>query len=75
MTTADHPTEDELNANRDNLYLARLAHTRAGMRRHDIPVLATVDPNQILYSTGAANMQLWSARTPARYLLIFSTVR
>ncbi|MDC0162322.1 Xaa-Pro peptidase family protein [Paracoccaceae bacterium] len=56
--------------NRQALYKARLNHTREGMRRHDIHAMLIVDPNQIFYSTGAMNMQLWSTRTPARYLLI-----
>jgi Xaa-Pro aminopeptidase len=71
MTDHIDADADTLTANRNDLYLARLEHTRAGMRRHDIPVMAVVDPNQIFYSTGAMNMQLWSARTPARYLLVF----
>ncbi len=64
--------EDSLDQDdtRHALYLARLAHTCAGMRSHDIPAMLVVDPNQIAYSTGATNMQVWSARTPARYLLI-----
>ena len=70
MLPHDHPTAAELSANRHALYQARLAHTREGMRRHDIQAMAIVDPNQIFFSTGAMNMQLWSARTPARYLLI-----
>ena len=65
------PTPAELLENRSKLYLERLAHTRDGMRRHDIAVTCIIDPNQIFYSTGAMNMQLWSARTPARYLMIF----
>ena len=71
LNASENPAEAELIANRDDLYLASLAHTRDGMRRHDIPVLVIVDPNQIFYSTGTANMQIWSARTPAPYLLIF----
>ena len=71
MTSPQSPSVDALVANRHSLYLQRLAHTRAGMRRHDIAAMVIIDPNQIFYSTGAMNMQLWSSRTPARYLLIF----
>lgn len=60
----------DLEENRHALYAARLEHTRKGMRRHDVPAMLIVDPNQITYATGATNMQLWAARTPARYLLI-----
>lgn len=71
MKKTDTSFAVELTENRYALYQARLAHTREGMRRHDIPVMAVIDPNQIFYSTGAMNMQLWSSRTPARYLLVF----
>lgn len=71
MTETDPSTAAELTENRYALYQARLEHTRAGMHRHDIPVMAIIDPNQIFYSSGAMNMQLWSSRTPARYLLVF----
>ncbi len=70
MDAAHKAVDLDQEANRHALYAARLDHTRAGMRAHDIPAMLIVDPNQIAYSTGATNMTLWSARTPARYLLI-----
>jgi Xaa-Pro aminopeptidase len=70
MDTGHKAVDLDQEANRHALYAARLDHTRAGMRAHDIPAMLIVDPNQIAYSTGATNMTLWSARTPARYLLI-----
>ncbi len=68
----DRMPVEALRAGRHALYGARLAHLRAGMRRHDIPALLTVDPNQIVYATGATNMTVWSSRTPARYLLVIA---
>ncbi|MBU2980715.1 Xaa-Pro peptidase family protein [Lentibacter algarum] len=61
----------ELHGGRHALYLSRLAHVREGMRMHNVAVMLVCDPNQIFYATGASNMQLWSTRTPARYLLLF----
>ncbi len=60
-----------LDAGRDALYLARLAHTRRAMRRADIPALLITDPNHIFYMTGARNMQLFGLRSPSRFLLAF----
>ena len=42
--------------------------TRAGM-----PALVILDSNHIFYATGARNMQLFTLRTPARYLLLFAS--
>lgn len=61
-----------LKAGRHDLYRARLALTRKGMRDHGLPAMILVDPNQIFYATGAMNMQLWSTRVPARYLVVFA---
>jgi Xaa-Pro dipeptidase len=61
-----------LSAGRHDLYRARQAHLRAGMRARDVAVMVVCDPNQIFYATGASNMQLWSVRFPARYLLMFT---
>lgn len=54
------------------LYLARRAHLQSVMRQMDVPVAVIVDPINILYATGARNMTVWTARTPARYLLVFA---
>ncbi len=66
------PSAQELKANRFQLFQARLNHLQAAMRACDLPVLLTIDPNHILYATGASNMTLWSARVPARYLMVFA---
>jgi len=42
------------------------------MREQGVPAAVIVDPINILYATGARNMTVWTARTPARYLLIFA---
>lgn len=63
---------ETLRKNRHALYLARKQRLRATMRRVGVPVLLILDPNNIFYATGARNMQLFSARTPARYLLLFA---
>lgn len=42
------------------------------MRDEGVPVALVVDPISILYATGARNMTVWTARTPARYLLLFA---
>ncbi|AGT08850.1 M24 family metallopeptidase [Paracoccus aminophilus] len=64
------PDQFDLVKNRLTLHATRLARIREHMVLADIPALLIVEPNSILYATGASNMQVWSARTPARYLLI-----
>ncbi len=54
------------------LYLARRARLKFVMRQMGVPVAVIVDPINILYATGARNMTVWTARTPARYLLVFA---
>ncbi len=54
------------------LYLARRARLQSVMREMQVPVAVIVDPINILYATGARNMTVWTARTPARYLLVFA---
>lgn len=63
---------ETLAARRFELYLARQQRTREFMRRADLPVLLIVDPNYIFYITGTRNMELFTTRTPARYLLLFA---
>ena len=53
------------------LYLARRSRLQSVMRQMAVPVAVIVDPINILYATGARNMTVWTARTPARYLLVF----
>ncbi len=54
------------------LYRARRARLQSVMRDMDMPAAVIVDPINILYATGARNMTVWTARTPARYLLVFA---
>jgi Xaa-Pro dipeptidase len=42
------------------------------MRAAGVPAILELDSNHIFYATGARNMQLFTLRTPARYLLIFA---
>lgn len=61
-----------LSSSRNALLMARLERLRETMRRADVPVVLILDPNNVLYATGASNMTLFSQRTPARYLLLFA---
>ncbi len=55
-----------------DLYRQRHARLAEHMIEESIPALLLVDPNDIFYATGAMNMQVFSARTPARYLLLIA---
>ncbi|MGQ0603179.1 MAG: M24 family metallopeptidase [Anaerolineales bacterium] len=73
VSWTDHWDVVTLTNRRHELYLARLARTREFMRKADIPVLLILDSNHIFYATGARNMDIFTTRTPARYLLLFHT--
>ncbi len=60
----------ELDARLDELYGARLEHVRRHLARADADALLICDPNDIFYVSGAMNMQIFSWRTPARFLLV-----
>lgn len=62
----------DLKARRSDLHAARHAHVRAHMEQADVAAMLLVDPNDIVYATGARNMTLFTARIPKRYLLMFS---
>ena len=47
-----------------------MQHVREHLARADVDALLICDPNDVFYATGAMNMQIFCARTPARYLLI-----
>jgi Xaa-Pro aminopeptidase len=64
---------DELASRRHELYAARLRRTRELMSKVGIPALLILDSNHIFYATGARNMQIFTLRTPARYLLLFQS--
>ncbi|MGF1561659.1 MAG: M24 family metallopeptidase [Geminicoccaceae bacterium] len=48
----------------------RLKRVREQMRAYDIAACILFDPVNIRYASGARNMQIFSARNPARYLLV-----
>lgn len=48
----------------------RLARVRAEMIRRDIGAVVLVDPVNVRYATDTRNMQIFSARNPARYVFI-----
>lgn len=50
----------------------RQRRLRETMRAMDTQVVLVLDPINIQYATGATNMTIFSARTPARYLLLFA---
>ncbi|MGQ3214562.1 MAG: M24 family metallopeptidase [Shinella sp.] len=60
----------DLEALKHTLYAERQNRVREFMRKRDIPALVVLDPNHIMYATGATNMNLFTMRTPARYLLM-----
>jgi len=62
----------ELKSRRAELYQARHEHVRAHMEQAGVAVMLVLDSNDIVYVTGARNMTLFTMRTPARYMLMFS---
>lgn len=61
---------DSLDQHVNDLYRERHEHVRRHLARADADALLICDPNDIFYACGAMNMQIFSARTPARYLLV-----
>lgn len=59
-------SEEQLSAVRR----ARLARVKAEMAVRDIGAVVLVDPVNIRYATDTRNMQIFSARNPARYVFI-----
>ena len=59
-----------LESKRMQLYQSRLDYLRRHMSRQNVAALLLIDPNDIFYASGARNMQLFTMRTPSRYLLI-----
>lgn len=55
---------------RQQLYLERAQRTRQFMSSAGLAAMVIVDPINIFYATGTRNMELFTARTPARYLLV-----
>lgn len=75
MTIPPAPSVDLawLEAGRHDLYLARLANVRRHLERTGASGLLLCDPNDIFYATGAMNMQIFSARTVSRALLVVTS--
>ena len=59
-----------LESRRMQLYQSRLDYLRSHMAKQNVAALLLIDPNDIFYASGASNMQLFTMRTPSRYLLI-----
>lgn len=74
MTAESDPFTDVSTVDRrsdvDALYVARLGHVRRHLAEANADALLLCDPNDVFYATGAMNMQIFSMRSPARYLLI-----
>lgn len=66
MNNAAAVTQETLSAVRRG----RLARVRAEMIARDIGALVLVDPVNIRYATDTRNMQIFTARNPARYAFI-----
>ena len=73
-TQASSPPSPDATADlyvaRHDLYRARATRTREHLRRAGVPALLVLDPVNIFYATGARNMDLFTVRTPSRYLLV-----
>jgi len=61
-----------LESKRIALYQTRQRHLRNEMQKCDVAALLLVDPNDIFYACGARNMEIFTQRTPSRYLLLFN---
>ena len=48
----------------------RLARLRGQMAEQDLAALVLVDPVNVRYATGTRNMQIFTARNPARYVFV-----
>ena len=71
MTLDLHPAIDlDAEPARFQLYLQRLANTRAFMVSLGVEAMLVRDPFNIRYITGATNMTVFNLCVPARYLLV-----
>ena len=52
------------------LRTSRLARLRVEMAARDVAAVVLTDPVNIRYASGARNMQIFTARNPARYLFV-----
>lgn len=53
----------------------RLARVREQLVKHQCPAILLYDPVNIRYATDSSNMQVWSGRNPARYVMVFADGR
>ena len=53
----------------------RLARVREQLVKHQCPAILLYDPVNIRYATDSSNMQVWSGRNPARYVMVFANGR
>jgi len=51
----------------------RLARVREQLAAHDVGACVLFDPTHLRYACGSRNMQVYSARNPARYLFVPAT--
>lgn len=68
MTLDGNPSADEIDLPVVRAY--RLRRLRRQMVQRDIAACILFDPVNIRYACGARNMQVFSSRNPARYLLV-----
>jgi len=64
----DNAAPPEINPAR--LRQSRLARVRAELKKRDYGACVLIDPVNSRYATGTRNMQIFTARNPARYLFI-----
>ncbi|KEZ78405.1 M24 family metallopeptidase [Salinisphaera hydrothermalis] len=60
------PTSAEI----EQILCDRLAATRAQLKARNIVAAVLFDPTHVRYATGSRNMQVYSARNPARYAFV-----
>lgn len=53
----------------------RLARVQEQLRRNRCAAILLYDPVNIRYATDTSNMQVWAARNPARYVMVFADAR
>jgi Xaa-Pro aminopeptidase len=53
----------------------RLRRVQDELRKHGCPAILLYDPVNIRYATDTSNMQVWSGRNPARYIMVFADGR
>ena len=66
--------EDPVRTMRD-VRTYRLARVLAQLKRHECPAILLYDPVNIRYATDTSNMQIWTARNPSRYIMVFADGR